>query len=68
MHAPFAEIAALPLVGAPAGAIFVRLRQPVLIDYIAVGPAAFDMLLGSATKHVLTEGNADVRVSTVRNA
>lgn len=68
MHAPFAEIAALLLVYALAGAIFVRLSQPVLIGYIAVGPAAFDMLLGSVTKHVLTEGNADVRASTARNA
>ena len=34
---PFAEFAVLLLVAAVAGALFVRLRQPVLIAYIVVG-------------------------------
>ncbi|MDP1650088.1 MAG: cation:proton antiporter [Rubrivivax sp.] len=48
MHGPFAEIAVLLLVCALAGALFVRLRQPVLIAYIvvgiAVGPAGFGLV------------------------
>jgi len=44
-HGPFAEFALLLLVCAFTGALFVRLRQPVLIAYIvvgiAVGPAGF---------------------------
>jgi len=36
-HEPFAEFALLLLVCALAGAVFVRLRQPVLIVYIVVG-------------------------------
>lgn len=48
MHEPFAEIALLLLVSALAGAVFVRLRQPVLIAYIvvgiAVGPAGFGLV------------------------
>jgi len=51
MHAPFAEFALVLLVCALAGALFVRLRQPVLIAYIvvgiAIGPAAF----GFVTAH-----------------
>ena len=38
MHGPFAEFALLLIICALAGAVFVRLRQPVLIAYI-VGPA-----------------------------
>jgi len=45
VEGPFAEIAALLLASAVAGALFVRLRQPVLIAYlvigIAFGPAGF---------------------------
>jgi len=48
---PFAEFALLLLVSALVGALFVRLRQPVLIAYvvvgIAVGPAGF----GFVTAH-----------------
>ena len=49
MHdGPFAEFALLLLVCALAGALFVRLRQPVLIAYIVVGilvgPAGFGLV------------------------
>jgi len=47
-HEPFAEFALLLLVCALAGAVFVRLRQPVLIAYIVVGilvgPAVFGLV------------------------
>ena len=51
MHAPFAEFAALLLICALAGALFVRLRQPVLIAYIVVGIAAGPAVLGLVTAH-----------------
>jgi len=48
MHEPFAELALLLLICALAGAVFVRLSQPVLIAYIAVGiavgPAGFGLV------------------------
>jgi len=48
MHETFAEFALLLLICAVAGAVFVRLRQPVLIAYIvvgiAVGPAGFSLV------------------------
>jgi Kef-type K+ transport system membrane component KefB/type III secretion system FlhB-like substrate exporter len=48
MHEPFAELALLLIVAAVVGALFVRLRQPVLIAYIAVGilvgPAGFALV------------------------
>ncbi len=48
MTGPFTEIALLLLIAALVGALFVRLRQPVLIAYIvvgiAVGPAGFGVV------------------------
>jgi len=48
MHEPFAELAFLLLIAAFAGAISVKLRQPVLIAYIVagilVGPAVFGIV------------------------
>ena len=47
-HGPYAEFAQLLLISAVAGAIAVRLRQPVLIAYIVVGilvgPAVFGIV------------------------
>src|SRR5690606_42151675 len=47
-HGPYAEFALLLIISAVAGAIAVRLRQPVLIAYIVVGilvgPAVFDIV------------------------
>ena len=48
MHEPFAELALLLLIAAAVGAVAVRLRQPVLIAYIAagivVGPAGLELV------------------------
>ncbi|MEW6694127.1 MAG: cation:proton antiporter family protein [Pseudomonadota bacterium] len=48
---PFAEFAILLLVAAAAGAVFVRLRQPVLIAYIVVGIALGPAGLGWVKAH-----------------
>jgi len=47
----FGEIALLLLISALAGAIFVRLRQPVLIAYIVVGIAVGPAVFGLVTAH-----------------
>ncbi len=48
MHQPFGEFALLLLIAAAVGALAVRLKQPVLIAYIAVGilvgPAGFGLV------------------------
>jgi Kef-type K+ transport system membrane component KefB len=44
MSGAFAEIALLLLIAALVGALFVRLRQPVLIAYIVVGPAGLGVV------------------------
>ena len=51
LHAPFAEFALLLLVSALAGALFVRLRQPVLVAYIVVGIALGPALFGLVHAH-----------------
>ncbi|MDM7456109.1 MAG: cation:proton antiporter [Tepidimonas sp.] len=48
---PFAEFAVLLLVAAGAGALFVQLRQPVLIAYIVVGIALGPAGLGWVKAH-----------------
>lgn len=48
MHEPFAELALLLIFTAVAGAVAVRLRQPVLIAYIVVG-----ILVGPAGLHLV---------------
>jgi Kef-type K+ transport system membrane component KefB len=48
---PFAEIAALLLASALAGALFVRLRQPVLIAYLVIGIALGPAGLGFVSAH-----------------
>lgn len=50
-HGPFAEFALLLIVSAIAGAISVRLRQPVLIAYIVVGIVVGPAVLGLVTAH-----------------
>src|SRR5690606_36309251 len=45
-HGPYAEFALLLLISAVAGALAVRLRQPVLIAYIVVGIVVGPALLG----------------------
>ncbi|WP_029889522.1 cation:proton antiporter [Polycyclovorans algicola] len=55
----FSEIALLLLLAALAGAVAVRLKQPVLIAYIvlgiAVGPAGFSLVQASAEIHLLSQ-------------
>jgi Kef-type K+ transport system membrane component KefB len=51
MHGPFAEFALLLLICAFAGAMFVRLRQPVLIAYIVVGIVVGPAVLGLVGAH-----------------
>jgi Kef-type K+ transport system membrane component KefB len=51
LHAPFAEFALLLLVSALAGALFVRLRQPVLVAYVVVGIALGPALFGLVRAH-----------------
>ena len=51
MHEPFAEFAALLLICALVGALFVRLRQPVLIAYIVVGVLVGPAVFGLVTAH-----------------
>ncbi len=48
---PFAEFAVLLLLAALVGAVFVRLRQPVLIAYIAVGILMGPAVLGLVSAH-----------------
>lgn len=51
VHGPFVEIAVLLLICALVGAVFVRLRQPVLIAYIVVGIAVGPAVFGLVTAH-----------------
>ncbi len=46
LQGPFADFALLLLICAAAGAVFVRLRQPVLIAYIVVGIVVGPAVLG----------------------
>ncbi|MBA4255721.1 MAG: sodium:proton exchanger [Polaromonas sp.] len=48
---PFAELAALMLLCAVVGAVFVRLRQPVLMAYIVVGILVGPAVLGVVQAH-----------------
>ncbi len=51
MTHPFQEFALVLLASAVAGAVFVRLRQPVLIAYMAVGLVAGPSVLGLVSAH-----------------
>ncbi len=51
LHGPFAEFALLLLICAFAGALFTRLRQPVLIAYIVVGIVVGPAVLGLVGAH-----------------
>lgn len=65
MHEPFAEFALLLLVCALAGAVFVRLRQPVLIAYIVVGIAVGPAGFGLVTAHDQIDLLAQVGVAVL---
>jgi Kef-type K+ transport system membrane component KefB len=65
MHSAFAEFASLLLICAVAGAVFVRLRQPVLIAYIVVGIAVGPAGLGLVTAHDQIDLLAQVGVAVL---
>jgi Kef-type K+ transport system membrane component KefB len=65
MHGPFAEFAILLLICALAGAVFVRLRQPVLIAYIVVGVVVGPAVLGLVTAHDQIDLLAQVGVAVL---
>ncbi|HEY0856797.1 MAG TPA: cation:proton antiporter family protein [Albitalea sp.] len=65
MHAPFTEFAALLLLCALAGALFVRARQPVLIAYIVVGIAVGPSVFGLVTAHDQIDLLAQVGVAVL---
>ncbi len=64
-HGPFGEIALLLLICALAGALFVRLRQPVLIAYIVVGIAVGPAVLGLVGAHDQIDLLAQVGVAVL---
>lgn len=65
MHGPFTEFALLLLICALAGAVFVRLRQPVLIAYIVVGIAVGPAGFGLVTAHDQIDLLAQVGVTVL---
>jgi Kef-type K+ transport system membrane component KefB len=65
MHGPFTEFATLLLICALAGAVFVRLRQPVLIAYIVVGIAVGPAGLGLVSAHDQIDLLAQVGVAVL---
>ena len=62
---PFAEFAALLLVCALVGALFVRLRQPVVIAYIVVGVAAGPAGFGLVQAHDQVDLLAQIGVAVL---
>ena len=65
MHGAFSELAALLLICALAGALFVRLRQPVLIAYIVVGIAVGPAVFGLVSAHDQIDLLAQVGVAVL---
>jgi Kef-type K+ transport system membrane component KefB len=64
-HDVFSEFALLLLISAAAGALAVRLRQPVLIAYIVVGIAAGPAVFGLVTAHDQIDLLAQVGVAVL---
>jgi len=65
MHEAFVEFALLLLICALAGAVFVRLRQPVLIAYIVVGIAVGPAVFGFVEEHEQIDLLAQVGVAVL---
>jgi Kef-type K+ transport system membrane component KefB len=65
MHGSFTQFAVLLLICALAGAVFVRLRQPVLIAYIVVGIAVGPAVFGLVTAHDQIDLLAQVGVAVL---
>ena len=65
MDGPFTELAVILLICALAGAVFVRLRQPVLIAYIVVGVLVGPAVFGWVTAHDQIDLLAQVGVAVL---
>lgn len=65
MHGAFSELALLLLTCAVIGALFVRLRQPVLIAYIVVGIAVGPAVFGLVREHEQIDLLAQVGVAVL---
>jgi Kef-type K+ transport system membrane component KefB len=65
VHGPFGEIAVLLLICALAGALFVRLKQPVLVAYIVVGIVVGPSVLGLVGAHDQVDLLAQVGVAVL---
>ncbi|MGQ3054916.1 MAG: cation:proton antiporter [Roseateles sp.] len=65
MHSPFVEFALLLLLCALVGAVFVRLRQPVLVAYIVVGIAVGPAVFGLVSAHDQIDLLAQVGVAVL---
>lgn len=65
MHAPFGEFALLLLIAAAVGAVAIRLKQPVLIAYIAVGILVGPAVLGLVEAHSQIDLLAQVGVAVL---
>ena len=65
MHGVFGEFALLLLMSAAAGAVLLRLRQPVLIAYIVIGIVAGPAVLGVVTAHDQIDLLAQVGVAVL---
>ena len=65
MHGAFSELSVLLLICALAGALFVRLRQPVLIAYIVVGIAVGPAVFGLVSAHDQIDLLAQVGVAVL---
>jgi Kef-type K+ transport system membrane component KefB len=65
LHGPFAEVAALLMLCAGVGALFVRMRQPVLIAYIVVGILVGPAVLGLVQAHDQVDLLAQIGVAVL---
>ncbi|MCU0840460.1 MAG: cation:proton antiporter [Thiobacillaceae bacterium] len=65
MHGPFGEFALLLIIAAAVGALALRLRQPVLIAYIAVGILVGPAVLGLVQAHDQIDLLAQVGVAVL---
>ena len=65
MHEPFGEFALLLLIAATVGALAIRLKQPVLIAYIAVGILVGPAVFGLVRTHDQVDLLAQVGVSVL---
>ncbi|MEW6025571.1 MAG: cation:proton antiporter, partial [Pseudomonadota bacterium] len=65
MHEPYAEFALLLIIAAAVSAFAVRLRQPMLIAYIAVGILVGPSGLGLVTAHAQIDLLAQIGITVL---